>query len=76
MNIVLGGVEETIVTKEVDPETEEVFSKVGPPPFARSRTWRTGTPPTATAQTSSRTFDMLFVRGDVIILISPPLRTA
>ena len=28
------------------------------------------------AQTSARKVDMLFVRGDVIILISPPLRTS
>ena len=27
------------------------------------------------AQTTARKVDMLFVRGDVIILISPPLRT-
>lgn len=31
------------------------------------------TPP---LQTHTRTMDMLFVRGDVIILVSPPLRTA
>ena len=28
------------------------------------------------AQTQTRKADMLFVRGDVIILISPPLRTS
>lgn len=28
------------------------------------------------AQTTARKAEMLFVRGDVIILISPPLRTA
>ncbi|KAA0150660.1 hypothetical protein FNF27_02756 [Cafeteria roenbergensis] len=28
------------------------------------------------SKTSKRTMDMLFVRGDVVILVSPPLRTA
>mmetsp|Transcript_7148 Transcript_7148/g.10639 ORF Transcript_7148/g.10639 Transcript_7148/m.10639 type:complete len:93 (+) Transcript_7148:38-316(+) len=27
-------------------------------------------------RTSKRTIEMLFVRGDVVILVSPPLRTA
>jgi U6 snRNA-associated Sm-like protein LSm3 len=27
-------------------------------------------------QTSKRTMDLIFVRGDVTILVSPPLRTA
>ena len=32
--------------------------------------------PEEVAQTTARKVDMLFVRGDVIILISPPLRTS
>ena len=53
MNLVLGEVEETITTREVDQETDEELVK-----------------------TSKRNIDMLFVRGDVVILLSPPLRTA
>ena len=30
----------------------------------------------AYSQTSKRTIDMLFVRGDVVILVAPPLRTS
>jgi hypothetical protein len=32
--------------------------------------------PTQRAQTTQRTLPMLFLRGDVIVLVSPPLRTA
>jgi U6 snRNA-associated Sm-like protein LSm3 len=53
MNMVLGDVEETIVTTEVDEETQEEIVK-----------------------TAKRTTDFIFVRGDIIILISPPLRSA
>ena len=49
---VLGEVEETVTTQELDPETEEEIIR-----------------------TSKRNIDMLFVRGDAIILVSPPLRT-
>ena len=51
--MVLGDVEETVTTVEVDEETYEEIIK-----------------------TSKRQIDMLFVRGDGVILISPPLRTA
>ena len=52
LNMVLGEVEETVTTTEVDPETEESIVK-----------------------RSIRRVDMLFVRGDIVILVSPPLRT-
>ena len=51
--MVLGDVEETVTTVEMDEETYEEIIK-----------------------TSKRSIDMLFVRGDGVILISPPLRTA
>eukprot|EP01039_Chlorochromonas_danica_P006062 gene6062-6676_t len=53
LNMVLGEVEETVYTREVDEETEEELVKA-----------------------DKRNVDMLFVRGDVVILVSPPLRTA
>jgi U6 snRNA-associated Sm-like protein LSm3 len=51
--MVLGDVEETVTTFEIDEETEEEIVKK-----------------------ATRTVDMLFVRGDVVVLVSPPLRTA
>ncbi|KAH9260599.1 hypothetical protein BASA81_001066 [Batrachochytrium salamandrivorans] len=52
LNLVLGDVEETVKSLEVDPSTgEELFN------------------------TQTRKFPMLFVRGDGVILVSPPLRT-
>mmetsp|Transcript_13664 Transcript_13664/g.18699 ORF Transcript_13664/g.18699 Transcript_13664/m.18699 type:complete len:92 (+) Transcript_13664:47-322(+) len=53
LNMVLGEVEETVTTRDVDEETEEEIVK-----------------------TSKRSIDMLFVRGDIVILVSPPLRTS
>lgn len=52
LNMVLGDVEETVTTQELDPETDEEIIR-----------------------TSKRHIEMLFVRGDVLILVSPPLRT-
>ena len=52
LNLVLGDVEETVTTTEIDEETDEEI-----------------------VRKSTREVDMLFVRGDVIILVSPPLRT-
>ena len=52
LNMVLGEVEETVTTTEIDPETDEAIVK-----------------------RSIRRVDMLFVRGDIVILVSPPLRT-
>jgi U6 snRNA-associated Sm-like protein LSm3 len=51
LNMVLGDVEETTTTVEVDDETYEEIYK-----------------------TSKRNIPMLFVRGDGVILVSPPLR--
>ena len=53
LNMVLGEVEETVTSKDVDEETEEEIIR-----------------------TSKRNIDMLFVRGDIVILVSPPVRTA
>jgi len=51
LNMILGDVEETATTVEVDEETyEEIIS------------------------TKSRAMPYLFVRGDGVILVSPPLR--
>mmetsp|Transcript_1019 Transcript_1019/g.3025 ORF Transcript_1019/g.3025 Transcript_1019/m.3025 type:complete len:94 (-) Transcript_1019:25-306(-) len=52
LNMVLGDVEETVTTNELDPETDEEIIR-----------------------TSKRNIEMLFVRGDALILVSPPLRT-
>ena len=52
LTLVLGDVEETVTTQEVDQETEEEIIR-----------------------TSKRQIEMLFVRGDALILVSPPLRT-
>eukprot|EP01137_Pigoraptor_chileana_P021040 Opistho-2@84246 len=53
LNMILGEVEETITSVEIDEETYEELVK-----------------------TTKRTVPMLFVRGDGVILVSPPLRTA
>ncbi|KAJ1429840.1 U6 snRNA-associated Sm-like protein LSm3 [Ochromonadaceae sp. CCMP2298] len=53
LNMVLGDVEESVTTREIDEETEEEIVK-----------------------TSKRSVEMLFVRGDIVILVSPPLRTS
>ncbi|XP_013065240.1 U6 snRNA-associated Sm-like protein LSm3 isoform X3 [Biomphalaria glabrata] len=53
LNMILGDVEETVTTSEIDEETyEEIF------------------------KTTKRSIAMLFVRGDGVILVSPPMRTA
>eukprot|EP00938_MAST-03A_sp_MAST-3A-sp1_P002745 g2745.t1 len=52
LNMVLGNVEETVTTVEVDEETLEEIVRTG-----------------------KRNVPMLFVRGDGVILVSPPLRT-
>jgi U6 snRNA-associated Sm-like protein LSm3 len=53
LNMVLGDVQETFTTTEVDDETYEEIIK-----------------------TKTRTIPMLFVRGDGVILVNPPLRTS
>lgn len=50
--MVMGDVEESVTTVEVDEDTYEQIRR-----------------------TKKRTIPMLFVRGDGVILISPPLRT-
>lgn len=52
LNMILGDVEETITSVEVDDETYEEIIK-----------------------TQKRSIPYLFVRGDGVILISPPLRS-
>ena len=52
LNMILGDVEETLTTHEIDEETDEEIVKK-----------------------ATRTVGMLFVRGDVVVLVSPPLRT-
>jgi len=53
LNMVLGDVEETVTTVEIEAETQEEMIK-----------------------TQKRKIEMLFVRGDGVILVSPPLRTS
>jgi U6 snRNA-associated Sm-like protein LSm3 len=50
--MILGDVEETVTTTEIDEETDEEITK-----------------------RSIRKIGMLFVRGDLVVLVSPPLRT-
>ncbi|KAK6176576.1 hypothetical protein SNE40_014835 [Patella caerulea] len=52
LNIVIGDVEETVTTVEIDEETYEEIYK-----------------------STKRNIPMLFVRGDGVILVSPPMRT-
>jgi U6 snRNA-associated Sm-like protein LSm3 len=52
LNIILGDVEETVTSTEIDEETFEEIIK-----------------------TKKRMLPFLFVRGDGVILISPPLRS-
>ncbi|KAJ9511733.1 hypothetical protein QJQ45_022580 [Haematococcus lacustris] len=65
LNMILGDVEETITTVEIDDETYEEIIKVSSSPV------RIGVP----IDTQKRTIGFLFVRGDMVILVSPPLRT-
>ena len=78
LNMILGEVEETLTTVEIDDETYEEIVKVS---WAR-------TAPCAgrvlscmrdahrfAVQTSKRAIAYLFVRGDGVILVSPPLRS-
>jgi small nuclear ribonucleoprotein (snRNP)-like protein len=51
LNMILGDVEETVTTTEIDDETDEEIVKK-----------------------QTRKVGMLFVRGDIVVLISPPLR--
>ena len=53
LNMVLGEVEETVTSYEIDEETDEEIVKK-----------------------ATRQVGMLFVRGDIVVLVSPPLRAA
>ena len=53
LNLILGDVEETVTTTEIDDETDEEIVKK-----------------------QTRRVKMLFVRGDIVVLVSPPLRTS
>ncbi|CAN1255620.1 Sm-like protein LSM3B [Linum perenne] len=53
LNMILGDVEETVTTVEIDDETYEEI-----------------------VRHTKRNVPFLFVRGDGVILVSPPLRTA
>lgn len=66
--MVLGDCEEVITTHEIDEETDEEIVRVS---LIGISSWSS-----PGQQTSKRHIDMLFVRGDVVILVSPPLRTA
>lgn len=50
--MILGDVEETVTSIEIDEETDEEIVKK-----------------------ATRKVGMLFVRGDIVVLVSPPLRT-
>ncbi|EFN52764.1 hypothetical protein CHLNCDRAFT_26410 [Chlorella variabilis] len=56
LNMILGDVEETVTSVEIDEETFEEIIK-------------------ASEGDSSRMVPYLFVRGDGVILVSPPLRS-
>lgn len=77
----LGDVEETVTTTEVDEDTQEELVKVpkhrSPASFSLSAVLNVplSSLPSPFPQTSKRTVELLFVRGDGIILVSPPLRT-
>lgn len=51
LNMILGEVEETVTTTEIDEETDEEIVKK-----------------------QTRKVGMLFVRGDIVVLVSPPMR--
>eukprot|EP00887_Chlorella_sp_A99_P000550 scaffold17.g550.t1 len=78
LNMILGDVEETVTTVEIDEETFEEIIKAG----GRRRCWeagggarlRRGSKAWGCA-TNKRMVPYLFVRGDGVILISPPLRS-
>lgn len=52
LNMILGDVEETVTTTEVDEETDEEIVKK-----------------------QTRKVGMLFVRGDIVVLVSPPSKS-
>ena len=78
MNLVLSGAEEKLQVVEVDGAPIRAYSApsaLTAPPTAplRSAAEETSEEITTTAQ---RSFPILFVRGDGVILVSPPLRSS
>ncbi|GJM88702.1 hypothetical protein PR202_ga05252 [Eleusine coracana subsp. coracana] len=81
LNMILGDVEEVVTTVEIDDETYEEIVRVSICDFCISLLRiicyiDESTLPLCSFQTSKRTIPFLFVRGDGVILVSPPLRTA
>jgi U6 snRNA-associated Sm-like protein LSm3 len=71
LNMILGDAEEVVTSREIDEETDEEIVRVC---IFVSFDMLFLFP--VSSQTSKRNIEMLFVRGDVVILVSPPLRTA
>ena len=76
--MVLGDVEETLTTTETDEETLETIIKVRWPVAGAVWAHRmcAALTPCPFSQKTKRNMAMLYVRGDTVILVSPPLRTA
>ena len=69
LNMILGEVEETVTTAEIDEETyEEVIIVETIDIILRSIS--------QVFRSTKRNIPMLFVRGDGVILVSPPMRTS
>jgi U6 snRNA-associated Sm-like protein LSm3 len=77
--MILGDVEETITTVEIDDETYEEIIKVTGCCCLAKAVWYhqcLHTPASCHCpQTQKRSVPYLFVRGDGVILVSPPLRS-
>ena len=75
--MILGDVEETVTSVEIDDETYDEIIKVRRHVTApRVRAPRAGLGSRgAPRQTTKRQVPFLYVRGDGVILVSPPLRS-
>ncbi|KAE9457730.1 hypothetical protein C3L33_10395, partial [Rhododendron williamsianum] len=71
LNMILGDVEEIVTTVEIDDETYEEIVRV-----SCNFTRNSDAFIVFMFQANKRTIPFLFVRGDGVILVSPPLRTA
>lgn len=83
LNLILGDVEESVTTREIDEDTDEEIVRVRILSLDFKNTSRHYRKSDIffelyffSNKTSKRTMEMLFVRGDGVILVSPPLRTA
>ena len=74
LNMVLGDVEETVTTVEIDDETYEETIRVRLRPSA-PRALLVFPHAPSLRQASKRVVPFLYVRGDGVILVSPPIRT-